>query len=484
MSCTANERDATVAQSKKPAITIDFNNVLGARVGEHGVSPGAIDERLGRMEEIHEGLEWELERGGTAFRNLPYQKQYVRQVQAVAGKLRGRIDNFVVLGIGGSALGNIALQTALNGRFYNEMSKAERGGNPRVYIEDNIDPENFGALLERINPARTAFNVISKSGETAETMSQFLIARDMLKKSLKGRFAGNVVVTTDPEKGYLRKIIEADGYQHVLEVPPGVGGRFSVFSPVGLLSAEMGGIDIKLLLAGAAAMNERCRESDVWKNPAYLSALVHFLADTEKGKTISAMWAYSNALARVADWYCQLWAESLGKFRKPEEKADPVGQTPLKAVGATDQHSMLQLFMEGPNDKIFTFIAVGEYRTKLTIPKVFGELLGMGYLGGQTLNELIQAERRGVTLALAEAQRPSLTITLPVINEYTIGQLLMMLEIQTAVAGELYEIDAFNQPGVQAGKDLTYAQMGRADKASLKADVLKKLRDVEKKYIL
>ncbi len=453
------------------------------KVGNHGIAPKVVNKWQKRIDEIHAELQWEFNRGGLAFRWLPYQKPTVTKVRDVAKKLRGKVDNFVVLGIGGSALGNIALQSALKPRFYNELPKSERDSNPRIYIEDNIDPECFGALLDHIDIKKTAFNVISKSGETAETMAQFLVVRQMLKDALNEKFIKNVVITTDPESGYLREIIAEDGYKNVLEIPPGVGGRFSVLSPVGLLSAEMAGIDISRLLAGAQAMDKRCKKSNVWDNPAYLSALVHYLADTQNGKTISVMWPYSDALARLADWYVQLWAESLGKFTDPENKKGAVGQTPLKAVGATDQHSMLQLFMEGPNDKIFTFIAAGRYRHRVMIPKAFHSLLGAGYLGGKTLNDLIQAERRGVTLALTEAQRPSITVTLPVINEHTVGQLLLLLQVQTAVAGQLYGINAFDQPGVQAGKDLTYAQMGRRDKASLKAEVARKLHS-DRQYIL
>jgi glucose-6-phosphate isomerase len=472
-----------VPQDSGHAIRIDFNNALSTTVREHGLEPKVISKWQGRVDEIHAELEKDFNRGELAFRLLPHQKQTVTRVREVAARLRGKIDDFVVLGIGGSALGGIALQAALRPRFYNDVPKADRDGNPRIWIEDNIDPERFGALLGRVDPAKTAFNVISKSGETAETMAQFLIVREMLQKTLKSKSVEHIVVTTDPESGYMRDIIAEDGYPLVLDIPRGVGGRFSVLSPVGLLSAEMAGIDTAKLLAGAAAMDRRCKESGLWKNPAYLSALVHYLADTQRGKHISVMWAYSDALARVADWYCQLWAESLGKFTDPKAKTGSVGQTPLKAIGATDQHSMLQLFMQGPNDKIFTFISVGSYRKTVPIPKAFPELLGAGYLGGQTLNDLIQAERRGVTLALAEAQRPSITIFLPEIDEHTVGQLLFMLELQTAVAGQLYGVNAFDQPGVQTGKDLTYAQMGRRDKAALRAEVTRKLR-ADKHYVL
>ena len=183
--------------------------------------------------------------------------------------------------------------------------------------------------------------------------------------------------------------------------------------------------------------------------------------DTQKHKNLSVMMPYSSRLKYVADWYVQLWAESLGKNKDNDGNDVNIGPTPIKALGATDQHSQIQLYNEGPNDKIINFIRVKDFDTTLEVPKIF-EFTGIGYLGGKTINELINAEADATKVALTDYQRPNVTITLPKINGYYMGQLLYLLEIQTAIIGELYNINTFNQPGVEQAKNYTYALMGRA----------------------
>jgi glucose-6-phosphate isomerase len=183
--------------------------------------------------------------------------------------------------------------------------------------------------------------------------------------------------------------------------------------------------------------------------------------DTKLNKRLSVMMPYSSRLKYISDWYVQLWAESLGKeYNRNGEKVN-VGPTPIKALGATDQHSQIQLYNEGPNDKLITFIRVDNFENDLEIPRIF-EYTGIGYLGGKTINDLINAEADSTRVALADYNRPTMTINLEKVDEYNIAQLLYMLEVQTAIAGELYNIDAFNQPGVEQAKNYTYALMGRA----------------------
>ncbi len=330
-----------------------------------------------------------------------------------------------------------------------------------MFFVDNVDPDQFSSLMESIKLDKTVFNVITKSGGTSETMAQFMIARGLVKKDLgKKALKKNFACITDPEKGNLRKIVR-DEKLRSLEVPPLVGGRFSVFTPVGLLSAAVSGIDIDELLAGAASMDMRTSRPGIWENPAYLSAALQYLADTKKGKNISVMMPYSQALKDVADWYRQIWAESLGKRLDLQGNVVHTGQTPVKALGATDQHSQVQLYMEGPNDKTFTFLRVEEFDTKVTIPKDFTDIPGAAFLIGKSLNQLINAEQAATETALMSAGRPCATITVPAVNPFTLGQILYMFEVQTAFAGGLYGIDPFDQPGVEEGKLLTYAMMDR-----------------------
>src|SRR5690606_18665723 len=269
------------------------------------------------------------------------------------GALQGQFDNLVVLGIGGSALGNIALQSALNPPTYNLLPRDQRKG-PRVFVVDNVDPAYFGAVLKlcrQEDPTlqRTLFNVVSKSGETAETAAQFMTIRSMLIEAIgREKHARNIVAVTDPAKGTMRQICNDNGYL-TMPVPDGVGGRFSVLSPGGLFSAAMAGIDIDALLDGAAELARPCSEAGTSPNPAAMLATLLCRLGREKGKTIHVMMPYSNQLYLLADWFRQLWAESLGKRVNRQGEVVMAGFTPVKALGTTDQHSQVQLYREGPN---------------------------------------------------------------------------------------------------------------------------------------
>ena len=235
-----------------------------------------------------------------------------------------------------------------------------------------------------------------------------------------------------------------------------------MLSAVGLLSAAVTGIDIHKLLKGAAEMDAVCQKSKkLWENPALTGAALHYLMDKAKGKNIQVMMPYAHALRDVADWFCQLWAESLGKRMDRAGKIVHAGQTPAKALGVTDQHSVLQLYLEGPFDKVVTFLTVEEYRATVPIPPAFPNFEAVKYLGGHTLNELIKAEQRATELALTQSGKPNCAIRLPRVDEETVGALFYLLEMQTAYAGELYNINAFDQPGVELGKDFTHGLMGR-----------------------
>ncbi|MFW6381799.1 MAG: glucose-6-phosphate isomerase, partial [Bacillota bacterium] len=267
---------------------------------------------------------------------------------------------------------------------------------------------------------------------------------------------------------YLIEIAQKEGFP-TFYIPDNVGGRFSVLTPVGLVFATFAGIDIEQLLAGAAFMDETCQTSSLYENPAYMNAVLQYLAYQE-GKTMSVMMPYAHSLKDVADWYRQLWAESLGKERDRQGNVVNVGPTPIKALGATNQHSQAQLYMEGPYDKVITFIEVEDYGLEVEIPESYPEIEGVSYLGGHTLNKLIKTEKKATELALTRRNRLNETIILPEVNEFTLGQLFYMLELQTAVVGELFDINAFNQPGVELGKHYTYGVLGREGYADKKEE--------------
>ncbi len=392
--------------------------------------------------------------------NLGYNEETLWYVKEYASMVKDRFENVLVLGIGGSALGGVALTEALLKPYWNLLSEEQREGLPRIFFLDNIDPDSITALLDILDLSKTLVNVITKSGDTAETMSQFMIVKDRLEKELGDNYRYNIVATTDKKTGILRQISEQEGYKTFV-IPDDVGGRFSVFSAVGFLPLALVGIDIDSIVNGIKDMDLALKNTDIRENIAAQNALIHYLLDTKKGKNISVMMPYSSRLRYVADWYAQLWAESLGKNKDKDGNDVHVGPTPVKALGATDQHSQIQLYNEGPNNKIINFIRVEEFDNTLEIPNIF-EYTGIGYLGGKTINQLINAEADSTRVALSDYGRPTVTITLDKVDGYNLGQLLYMFEVQTAIAGELYNINTFNQPGVEQAKNYTYALMGRA----------------------
>ncbi len=391
--------------------------------------------------------------------NLGYNEETLWYVKEYAAMVQDRFENVLVLGIGGSALGGLAVTEALLKPYWNLLTTEQRNGLPRIFFLDNIDPDTISGLLEILDLKKTLVNVITKSGSTAETMSQFMIVKNILEQELGDDYRKNIVATTDKKTGVLRQIAEQEGYKTFV-VPDDVGGRFSVFSAVGLLPFALVGIDIDEIVNGFKDMDLALKNTDINENIAAQNALIHYLMDTKKGKNLSVMMPYSSRLKYVSDWYVQLWAESLGKNKDKNGNDVEIGPTPIKALGATDQHSQIQLYNEGPNNKVITFVRVKEFDNNLEIPAIF-EYTGIGYLGGKTVNQLINAEADATRVALADYQRPTVTITLPKINGYYVAQLLYLLEVQTAIAGELYNIDTFNQPGVEQAKNYTYALMGR-----------------------
>ena len=454
-------------------VTFDYTNLLEEVAGpEDGVTPLELDGLAEDSYRYHEQLQEERRTGKLDFLHLPYNTAQMHAVEALADELRQQCTNFVIIGIGGSALGNTMLQGALHPPFYNLLPRQERGG-PRLFVLDNVDPTRLAALLDLIDIEETVFNVITKSGTTAETMAQSLIVAYELRKRLGERWREQVVVTTDPEHGPLRAFAREENCRS-FPIPPGVGGRFSVLSPVGLLSAAVTGIDVEALLTGAQAMERRCSEPGLTENLAYLYAALHYLL-YRKGKCIHVMMPYADGLADFADWFRQLWAESLGKRLSLSGEPVSVGPTPVKAVGATDQHSQLQLYVDGPDNKVFTFLAVEHLARDLTIPDAFSETGPVSYLVGHSLGELLNHERAATALLLADNDRPNSTITLPRLDAHALGQLILFFQLATAFSGKLYRVDPFDQPGVEAGKQATYALLGRKGYEQLRRDIQKRL---------
>jgi glucose-6-phosphate isomerase len=431
-------------------LELDYTNVLESAVGlSHGIPKIAFDKAADSSKHIVDDIQKAHETGKLGFGNLPFDDA---PVKAVADFARSHAQpNLLLLGIGGSALGPAALDSAL----------ARPASGRRLVVLDNIDPDFIHDSLESIDPRETLVNVIAKSGVTAETMATFAIVRQWMIDALgpdeaRKRF----VMTTDPEKGDLLAIARQENYP-VFTIPPNVGGRFSVLTPVGTLPAALLGLNVEAIMQGAKEAAAQARKS-FSENPALVAAFIEFVLERERYKRVLVLFPYSQALWKFSFWFKQLWGESLGKKVDRRGREVYYGQTPTAALGVTDQHSQLQLFIEGPNDKSFLFWEVKEFRNSLPIDHPFSSFDSMGYLNHKSMAELFHAEKQATEMALTEARRPNATVIVDRINEETMGSLIMFSQYVTAYAGEFYDINAFDQPGVEYGKKLTFAMMGRS----------------------
>ncbi len=434
-------------------VSLDVNRCFEPAAG--GLERVELDVIAPAARSAFEALEARRRAGEVGFPDLPADRPAAEATTKLARELSSSFENLLVLGIGGSSLGGRAIVSAAAHPFHNLLPRERRGG-MRVFFPDNSDPATFEALLDTLDLTETCFATVTKSGGTAETMSQHLALRErcIARFGMDG-YRDRCVLVTDPAKGALRAIARAEGLR-ALSVPANVGGRFSALSAVGLLPAAAAGVDVEALLAGAASMEARCRAGSLTENPALLYAAALHLLDVRKGRHVHVLMAYADGLRDFGDWFVQLWAESLGK--RPD-----VGPTPFRAVGATDQHSSLQLMVEGPNDKVVTLVGVRRPRAdvSLSVPQDYRAHGEIAYLDGHTMGELIEAERAATEAALRRAGRPTASIELPRLDARSAGELLMLLELAAAYAGGLYGVNAFDQPGVEAGKRYAQALLGR-----------------------
>lgn len=444
-------------------IQLDVSGMLRSAVPS-GPDIAALEAMAPELSTAVVGAREQAARGVLGFRELEAHAGERERVKDWAAMVRRGVNDVVVLGIGGSALGATCLRTALLPRDWNARSPEQRDGRPRLHVLDNVDPRSVVGLLDVVDLPRTRFLVISKSGSTAETMAQYLLVRERLRVAeLSAR--EHIAFITDPEKGSLRRVAESEGVP-AFEVPPNVGGRFSVLSPVGTLPAALVGADVDALIAGATAMRDRCAGASLREDPALAFAALQWRAHRDAGQGTQVLMPYSDALRDLAPWFVQLWAESLGKERPDGQH---VGPTPIAAVGATDQHAQVQLFMEGPLDKTVTFIDVESHPDDVAIPFGDGAPADLAYLKGRTFGELLRAECRATAGALTRGGRPSMTLRVSQVDAWHLGGLFMFFELATIYAGQLYGVDPLDQPGVELGKQLTYYQFGHPDWQSMKS---------------
>jgi glucose-6-phosphate isomerase len=388
-------------------------------------------------------------KGPAAFLEVPEYPDLTDSVHAVAARIPDRLGKVLVLGIGGSALGAQAALDSLG-------AKPRAPGARQVRILSNLDPVTVADAIEWFDPRDTLLLPITKSGTTVETLTQFAIFADRIRSTLGPTgLAEGVVVVTDPEKGAMRRLVDRLGCAS-LDVPPRVGGRFSVLTAVGLLPMALAGLDIEGVIRGAAAVNAALDGPDPLRHPSVRAAALQ-VAMMERGASVRVLWAYCDRLATLGDWFSQLWAESLGKPRGD----GAVGQTPLRAIGSTDQHSLLQLFMEGPRDKSITLLTVGGPAPALPVPDLSDLEPDLAEFAGKDVADVFGALRAGTTVGLIEAGRPVLGLDVPRLDAAALGALFQHFEIETALAGYLLGIDPFDQPGVEIGKKYAHGLLGR-----------------------
>ena len=381
------------------------------------------------------------------FTELPYQN--IDEIKTIARELSGTYNDLIVLGIGGSALGFEAVVDALLPHGYNSLSFNVRRSFPRHWLLDNADPSLVNSVLKYCNQEDTFVLVISKSGSTVETAANFALVYEWLK-SKNQDMKKHILVITDPDKGILREFVNEKGVRS-MPLADNVGGRYSVLSPVGLLPAAMLGIDVDKILSGAA----KVVESD-WKQFLTMAAIyMHFM----ESRNITALMPYSSRLVKFAEWFCQLWGESLGKCKSVNGETIYFGTTPLRLTGSVDQHSQLQLLREGPDDKFITFIGLSSHEGEKTLK---GDMhSAYSYMTGFKMGDLLNAELKATEAALLTLGRPSMKLELTMLDEDGLGQLFMIFQYVVAIIGLANDIDPFNQPGVEEGKDFAYGIMGR-----------------------
>lgn len=405
---------------------------------EHGLSEGEIEKESALIATYLKQIE-DREQG---FYKVIDDTALIEKINSFALSTEGKYDHIVVLGIGGSALGAICLQKSLTHLF----------SQPRLRVLDNIDPVMMTELEDVLQLKRTLFVVVTKSGGTPETLSQYMYFRNLCNNAnLDAR--EHFIFVTDPEKGFLRKIANEEGII-AFDVPPNVGGRFSVLTAVGLLPAKLAGIQLEEILEGAKEMRDAFLSENPAENLPFKLATIQYLL-YKKGKSINVLTPYAQKLIRFADWYRQLLAESIGKKLDNIGDEVNVGITPVNALGATDQHSQSQLYNEGPNDKLHIFIKINNMGAELPIPMLYPDEERIQYLKDVSFNRLIHTEMQGTVESLTKNDRPNITLEIEELNARTLGELFLLFEGATAFLGEFFDINAFDQPGVELSKEIT-----------------------------
>ena len=449
-------------------MNVDFSDVLASAVYEHGFSKEEITGSEKTLKKVKKAI---IEKKNTLYfpLNLPTTMQKeTKEIIEYANSIRDSFDNLVVVGMGGSILGNELLHFALKGTYANLENEK------KVYFIDNIDPETNLTLLENLDLRRTFFNIITKSGSTSETLLNMLLIRELTKKK-NINFEKQVLFTTDPNKGFLRKLSQEFNIK-TYPIHPDVGGRYSVLSHVGLFSAAFENIDIEKLLEGARKREKHFIKNDVLNESSLILPLLQYKFFKEHKVNINVLFSYSDGLEYMGKWYEQLLAESIGKKFSISNEVVSSGITPVVARGPYHQHSTLQLFMEGPYDKLIIFLVPNSFRKDYQLHEEFKDEEAVAFLQNNAYSKLLLSEYRATKMALTEYKRPNISIEIEEINEEEVGNLIYFFELSVIALGELFNVNPIDQPSVEVGKRITHALMGDKNYS----DVLKDIEKTDK----
>jgi glucose-6-phosphate isomerase len=419
---------------------------LAEKIGQRGLDPGALDALLTRAAPALDKLKRLRDDGSLPLLRLPGRKDDIAQLRRILKTFRAaprqKFRDVIILGTGGSSLGGQTL-----------YALADERSPPRLHFLDNIDPATFEALFAAIDPARTGVIAISKSGGTAETMTQFTICIDWLRTKLDPDAVGrHTIAVTEPRDNPLRQLA-ARLTTPILDHDPGIGGRYSVLSNVGLLPAMLAGLDVAALREGAGETLEAALNTATPRESApALGAAIGVGLFEQRGIGTTVILPYVDRLAHFGLWFRQLWAESLGK--------DGKGTTPIRAMGTVDQHSQLQLYLAGPADKMFTIVTSNVAGTGPIVPRDLATDPSLAYLTGKRMGDLLDAEQRATEQSLIRNGRPTRRFHIARLDEKTLGGLLMHFMLETIIAADLFGVNAFDQPAVEEGKVIARQYLG------------------------
>jgi glucose-6-phosphate isomerase len=421
--------------------TQDLTDCFAGEIGDGGLESATFDHYVGLSEGALERIRGAHDGGLLPLLDLPQRRDDLIEIKSVAERFRSSFDDVVVLGTGGSSLGGQTLCSLGDTGF------GPRPGAPRLHFMDNVDPHTFDGLIAGLNWTRTGIIAISKSGSTAETLFQFGVLLQALESRVPAdKISEHVVAITEATENPVTVIARKTGCT-TLEHHAGIGGRYSVLSVTGMLPAAIAGLDIERLRVGAATITEPLLAGvPAAELPPATGAALSVGLNRNAGTRLSVLMPYCDRFADLGLWFCQLWAESIGKQGE--------GTTPVRAIGTVDQHSQLQLYLDGPADKMFSLILTETGGQGTSVPAAFSDIEGLSYLSGCTMGDLLAVAGRSTAETLANNGRPTRVFQVPVVDELSMGALMMHFMIETIITADLLGVNAFDQPAVEEGKIL------------------------------